>query len=457
MAVADPLDPAEIAALRVKSSVLHQNPQEGTATRLLDALGTAFYNALAGPSRLVNAAMEEYQPGASVRDMPRTMEILPEVATDITGAPGVTGGVPGMGMGIRAYHGSPHDFDKFDLSKVGTGEGAQVYGHGLYFAENPSVARSYRDELAPLSMSDKTPLAAFSPEEWAARSLRDSKAGSTSPQYLANIAYAKQQLADYDKLLAAGQGSQERRDWWQRAADILQDWRNRGVEPVTLGRMYEVDIKAHPDQFLDWDKPLSQQPTDLQKTLNATFGDATTMLPNNVVQGRNGRWYTRNNETVLGRFDGWPDEQTAAEAMKVIKEQAIPNYTVGQWHKTMNSPLHQTEKMRDAGIPGIKYLDQGSRQTSGGELIDVFSGPQGWQSKIRMNRPNGEQYFTTSMPLRTEQEARQWAQGKIETPGTRNYVVFNDKIIDILRKYGIFGGALPLGSLMDAPGKLPQQ
>ena len=35
-------------------------------------------------------------------------------------------------QGIRAFHGSPHDFDAFDLSKIGTGEGAQAYGHGLY-------------------------------------------------------------------------------------------------------------------------------------------------------------------------------------------------------------------------------------------------------------------------------------------------------------------------------------
>lgn len=46
--------------------------------------------------------------------------------------------------GIRAYHGSPHDFDRFDMSKIGTGEGAQAYGHGLYFAENEGVAKSYK-------------------------------------------------------------------------------------------------------------------------------------------------------------------------------------------------------------------------------------------------------------------------------------------------------------------------
>ena len=53
--------------------------------------------------------------------------------------------------------------------------------------------------------------------------------------------------------------------------------------------------------------------------------------------------------------------------------------------------------LRDAGIPGIKYLDQGSR-----------------------------------------------AAGE----GSRNYVMFDDKLIDILRKYGIGLSASPLGALM---------
>src|SRR3990167_2027108 len=51
-------------------------------------------------------------------------------------------GILGLG-GLTAFHGSPHKFDKFDMSKVGAGEGAQAYGHGLYFAENPEVAKSY--------------------------------------------------------------------------------------------------------------------------------------------------------------------------------------------------------------------------------------------------------------------------------------------------------------------------
>jgi hypothetical protein len=42
-----------------------------------------------------------------------------------------------------AYHGSPYIFDKFDISKLGTGEGSQAYGHGMYFAENMPTARQF--------------------------------------------------------------------------------------------------------------------------------------------------------------------------------------------------------------------------------------------------------------------------------------------------------------------------
>jgi GNAT superfamily N-acetyltransferase len=47
-----------------------------------------------------------------------------------------------------AYHGSPHIFDKFSLHKIGTGEGAQAYGWGLYFAGNKEVAEFYRRQLS---------------------------------------------------------------------------------------------------------------------------------------------------------------------------------------------------------------------------------------------------------------------------------------------------------------------
>lgn len=63
------------------------------------------------------------------------------------------GGLVGM---IKASHGSPHAFTKFDFSKIGTGEGAQAYGHGGYFAQgfDSPVAGSYRTVDAPLNEKD---------------------------------------------------------------------------------------------------------------------------------------------------------------------------------------------------------------------------------------------------------------------------------------------------------------
>ena len=49
--------------------------------------------------------------------------------------------------GAVVWHGSPHKFDKFDSAKIGTGEGKQQQGVGLYFAENPRVAQKYADRV----------------------------------------------------------------------------------------------------------------------------------------------------------------------------------------------------------------------------------------------------------------------------------------------------------------------
>ena len=46
-----------------------------------------------------------------------------------------------------AWHGSPHDFDGFDIGAIGTGEGAQVHGWGLYFAQDRNVSQGYKDRL----------------------------------------------------------------------------------------------------------------------------------------------------------------------------------------------------------------------------------------------------------------------------------------------------------------------
>jgi hypothetical protein len=48
------------------------------------------------------------------------------------------------------------------------------------------------------------------------------------------------------------------------------------------------------------------------------------------------------------------------------------------------------------------------------------------------------QQITTSRPFQTQADAQAWADSQINA-GTRNYVMFDDKLIDILRRYGIAG------------------
>src|SRR5512139_1797003 len=83
-------------------------------------------------------------------------------------APQIAGGLLKMGenaakprtmnpqAGAIVWHGSPHKFDKFDSSKIGTGEGAQAYGHGLYLAESPEVATQYANMRAAPNMEFHT-------------------------------------------------------------------------------------------------------------------------------------------------------------------------------------------------------------------------------------------------------------------------------------------------------------
>jgi hypothetical protein len=53
----------------------------------------------------------------------------------------------GNAMGqVDVWHGSPHSFDRFSMDKIGTGEGAQAFGHGLYFTEK-DIAKHYAKNL----------------------------------------------------------------------------------------------------------------------------------------------------------------------------------------------------------------------------------------------------------------------------------------------------------------------
>jgi hypothetical protein len=263
---------------------------------------------------------------------------------------------------ITAYHGSPHTFDRFDISKIGTGEGAQAYGHGLYFAENEGVARAYRDTLAGNNIPARNyfsgnemadPGEAFQRALEAAQSagLRGDAARAVARDVVNSLedmggAPARDFLSIYDV-------DQRFRPAYEAAAAAAGDIRYQ----LNPGSLYQVQINADPSQLLDWDAPLSAQP------LTARQG-----LTNYLDQGYG-----------QGFFDDYVRQNPDA-GLRDIRDNFDDL-----------SPADMSRELLSRGIPGIRYLDAGSR-TAG--------------------------------------------------DGSRNFVIFDDSIVDILKRYGIGAAAV---------------
>jgi hypothetical protein len=153
------------------------------------------------------------------------------------------------------------------------------------------------------------------------------------------------------------------------------------------GHMYEVNINADPDAFLDWDKPLSEQGPTVHEALLKS-GLPEEYLKSNVITGGS----------------------------------LAPNRS------------EYAGELRQAGIPGIKYLDAGSRANV--DVNDIRGTVSMLETAVRKNPQDS--YLADQLA-----SAKQKLQ-QAEAGGSRNYVVFSDEIIDIVKKYGI-AGALGAG------------
>lgn len=268
-----------------------------------------------------------------------------------------------LGPQAIAFHGSPHLFDKFDMSKIGTGEGAQAYGHGLYFAENPLVANGY-----------KTGGGAFQPAQQVENVMVGNKWAKqfpkNSPESQAAIAFSNDLFGisipeKIGKLRSAG---------LNRAAEFLEQ--NSNKFKFSQGSLYKVDL---PDEaigkMLDWDKPLSQQSSAVRKALEQGTGDLGEAFNREMISSRRASieiWKRRlQNETdpsMLRNYAGniREAEQQISELTKKAQEMTGRD-VYEQLTKELGGGHEAVSKyINSLGIPGIKYLDQGSRTAGKG-------------------------------------------------------------------------------------------
>ena len=244
---------------------------------------------------------------------------------------------------MTAYHGSPHNFDKFQTSQIGTGEGAQSFGHGLYFAQNEKVAKNYRDNLAGQNTYLIDHILQHAPELKNA----DSNTKMDLHKWAMNEKYDPHTAAKW----AQAGNSYLRQIDPTRIANVLSSYKN-----AARGHMYEVGIKAHPDDFLDWD--------DYRANQSNTVNRAVRKLIEDKINKENPSNDQKNRYLSMGL--------TGRDLYSLIHE----------------DPKEAARLLHEHGVKGIRYLDELSRH-----------------------------------------------KDDDDEDKTHNYVVFNDKDVDIKRKY----------------------
>lgn len=285
----------------------------------------------------------------------------------------------GMMPSIVAYHGTPHNIEgAFDISKVGTGEGAQAYGHGMYYAENPKVAEEYQKMLA-------------GPEQTAAEYLKLYK---TPESAISALEYG------ITPNLTA-----EAKKFSEDAINVLKS----GKE--LKGNLYKVDV---PDKdipkMIDFDSPISKQPKEFVELLkdvskNENFDPFEHLALAQTIgkHPRNAPDYKPTGEELMNNVsDILGIERNGAEFSKIMKEY---------------------------GLKGIRYLDEGSRN-------------QAVQPYYQLIRKSDNSVYTQMQSLENAEKfvkdaKKQGVEFEISKPidkRTSNFVVFDPKDVKILEK-----------------------
>lgn len=223
-------------------------------------------------------------------------------------------------MAIKAFHGSPHLFDRFDPSAILSGEGFHAEGWGFYFGSHPEVGKFYKEMLEEERVdgqhyNDSTP-------HRAARFVHlykgDRKAAA---QYLErNLAETRRDAHSPEEI-----------KMWRPVLALLQS--GRPIPKYSKsGHEYQVRIDAEPEQFLDWEKPFSEQSPYVQEALKKS-----------PVLQREAR-----DMGDAGDLDFYENGKEIYEAIA-------------------DEPKEASETLSKLGIKGNKYLDQESREAVTGQ------------------------------------------------------------------------------------------
>ena len=239
----------------------------------------------------------------------------------------------------EAFHGSPYKFNRFNISHMGKGEGAQAFGWGLYFAGKKEIAEYYRKMLKKTAYTYKGEQYVES-IEGNDRLYRNSKTGE-AVDVLSTLYDVLESLRNND---GDKEYTKERIKSSRLYNDNYKDEYLSILDDVDVdeGQLYEVDIPDD-DEMLDWDKPLSEQPEKVKEALETFIRDPSL-------------------RKFLGIYNGKIDHNEGKYIYSAIAERFAENdgLTLPEKNKATSQYLNSLN------IKGIRYLDGSSRAAGKG-------------------------------------------------------------------------------------------
>ena len=316
--------------------------------------------------------------------------------------------------GIFAFHGSAANFDKFKLSKIGTGEGHQAFGYGLYFTDSKDIAKFYKDALSKEVNVGGKPFIRGSkhyPEILKNETLSDNLS-STNGDLEKAIKYIEETVNEMKEL----KNVNGIKSYTQELKD-LKALRGKVEVRQNTGKTYEVNIKTVTDDLLDYDKPLSEQPKIFAK-LEKHYGARDLSVLGLKNKGKD-------SEELTGReFYSLLQNKFGKDSMdKVVK---------------INKKLSELNKVIDANSVGYRNFTSPEGKKAAKEY-DKLLLERAKIPKYRFDDKSSE--FLNSLGIKgIKYEPGQLTPGgQYKTKGESNFVIFDDKIIDVMAKYGIVG------------------
>lgn len=327
----------------------------------------------------------------------------------------------GLPLYQPAYHGSPHVFDKFSLHAIGTGEGAQAYGWGLYFSSKREVADAYRTNLAahreptPMRMARQFLADHKGNEAEAAAEVRGILAAFREAmdlhQQIQPIVDAEPfDRAEYDRLDAARQAALDRAGYTMPflsgalATDTIQTFEsvlaNLPAAKIPPGRTYKVEIPED-DDFLDWHKPVAEQS---EKVIAAVWGKDTA---EKIARYRE---VTAQLEAIAERPHSW--HVAHPEAAKEVDDLRASR-------RTLSSAITYAPNM-----PRLKEWFRVTGEDVYREVASTLAKQGSWLPRERLASE-----FLASDGLAG---ITYTGDRRITGEGAKNYVVFDDRLVEIV-------------------------